>query len=96
MPSYAILGNWTEEGIRSLKQAPQRGEAFGKAVAAAGGKVTAMLYTIGPHDFVAIAEFPSDEVANQVILRTGMLGTARTTTLKGWTAAEFFAQLGPL
>jgi uncharacterized protein with GYD domain len=96
MPSYVILGNWTEEGMRALKQAPQRSEAFSRAAVAAGGRVSSMLYTIGPYDFVAIVEFPSDEVANQVILRTGMQGSARTTTLKGWTAAEFLGLVGQL
>lgn len=89
MPQYAILGNWTEQGLHQLKQSPQRAEAFRKAVEAAGGRLHSMLYTIGPHDFVAVVELPSDEVANQLLLRTGMQGNARTTTLKGWIPAEF-------
>jgi uncharacterized protein with GYD domain len=92
MPYYAVLGNWTEEGIRAVKQAPQRGEAVRKAVEAAGGKVHSFLNTMGGFDIVAVFELPSDEVANQVLLRAGMQGFVRTTTLKGWTPPEF-AQL---
>lgn len=89
MPFYAVLGNWTEQGIREVKRAPERAEALRKAVEAAGGKVVVTLYTIGPHDFVSVLELPSDDVANQLLLRTGMQGFARTTTLKGWSVSEF-------
>jgi uncharacterized protein with GYD domain len=89
MPAYVFLVNWTAEGIRTVKQSPARGEAFRKAVEQAGGKVLLFLHTMGTYDVVAAAELPSDDVANQLALRTGMQGFVRTTTLKGWTAAEF-------
>ncbi len=92
MPYYAVLGSWTEEGIRAVKQSPQRGEAIRKAIETAGGKVHAFLNTMGAYDVITVVELPSDEVANQVLLRAGMQGFVRTTTLKGWTPAEF-AQL---
>jgi uncharacterized protein with GYD domain len=92
MPFYVVLGNWTEEGIRNVKQGPQREETFHKAVEAAGGKVLLDLHTMGAYDFVVAVELPSDEAANLLALRTGSHGFVRTTTLKGWSASEF-AQL---
>lgn len=89
MPSYAILVNWTAEGIKAVKQSPQRGEEFRKSVEAAGGKVLSYLNTMGAYDLVIAVELPSDEVANQLALRAGMKGFVRTTTLKGWSHAEF-------
>jgi uncharacterized protein with GYD domain len=89
MPHYVVLVNWTAEGIRHVKQSPERGEAFQKAVEQAGGKVLSFLYTMGTYDLVVAVELPSDDIANQLALRTGMLGFVRTTTLKGWTANEF-------
>jgi len=89
MPAYVFLVSWTAEGIRTVKQSPSRGEAFRKAVDQAGGKVLLFLHTMGTYDVVAAAELPSDDVANQLALRTGMQGFVRTTTLKGWSAAEF-------
>jgi len=89
MPSYVMLVNWTAEGIRQVKQAPQRGDAFRKSVEHAGGKVLSFLHTMGAYDAVAAVELPSDEVANQLALRAGMQGFIRTTTLKGWSASEF-------
>lgn len=89
MPSYVYLVNWTTEGIKAVKKAPERRDAFRKAVEEAGGKVLLYLHTMGTYDAVSAVELPSDEVANLIALRSGMLGFVRTTTLKGWSAAEF-------
>jgi uncharacterized protein with GYD domain len=88
MPHYVSLVNWTDQGIRAVKDSPKRSEAFRKGVEAAGGKVVAMLYTMGKYDLVGITELPSDEVANELALRLGMLGNVRSVTLKGWTESE--------
>lgn len=96
MPFYAILSNWTEAGIKSVKQAPQRGEAFRQAVESAGGHIVSFLHTMGAFDVVATVELPSDEIANEIILRLGMQGFARTITLKGWAPPEFTKLVGKL
>jgi len=89
MPLYAVLVNWTEEGIRSVKKVPQRTEQFRASVESAGGRVLSFLHTMGTYDAVAAVDLPSDEVANELLLRMGAQGFARTTTLKGWTTADF-------
>jgi len=89
MAQYAVLVSWTEEGIRTVKKVPQRAEQFRSAVEGAGGRVLSFLHTMGSYDAVAAVELPSDEVANEVLLRLGSQGFARTTTLKGWSTAEF-------
>lgn len=96
MPYYVFLINWTAEGIRTVKQGPQRSEAFHKAVEAAGGKVLSNLHTMGAYDAVAAVELPSDEVANLIAIRIGTQGFVRTTTLKGWSPAEFAQMVGKL
>ncbi len=89
MPSYVYLVTWTDQGIRDVKQSPERGDAFRAAVEGDGGRVVALLHTMGAFDLVVLVELPSDEVANRLALRTGRQGFVRTTTLKGWTEAEF-------
>jgi uncharacterized protein with GYD domain len=79
-----------------VKNAPARQEAFRKAVEGSGGKILVALHTMGAHDFVAVVELPSDEVANLLALRSGQQGFVRTTTLKGWTDAEFAQLIGKL
>jgi len=89
MPTYVILMNLTEQGIKNIKGAPERIEMTSKALEAAGGKLIGFYSTMGQYDYVAIAEGPSDEVTMTQLLAIGMAGNVRTTTLKAFTKEEF-------
>ena len=89
MPTYIILMNLTEQGIKNVKDAPARIEEATKGLQAAGGKLLAFYTVMGPYDYVAIAEGPSDEVALAQLLALGMAGNVRTTTLRAFTTEEF-------
>ena len=89
MPTYIILMNLTEQGVKNIKEAPERIEAAAKALEAAGGKLKDFYTVMGPYDYVAIAEGPSDEVAMAQLLGLGAAGNVRTTTLKAFTKEEF-------
>ena len=89
MPTYVILMNLTEQGVRNIKEAPARLEATEKAIEAAGGKLRAFYLVMGQYDYVAIAEGPSDENALTQLMALAMQGNVRTTTLKAFTREEF-------
>ena len=89
MPTYVLLMNLTEQGIKTIKEAPARIEMNTKALEAAGGKMIGFYTVMGQYDYVAIAEVPSDEVGMTQLLTLGMLGNIRTTTLKAFTTKEF-------
>jgi uncharacterized protein with GYD domain len=95
MAHYVILINWTDQGIRNVKESPKRAEAARKAVEKAGGKMT-LYYTMGQYDIVAIAEAANDEAFMQVLLALGSLGSVRTTTLKAFTEEEASKIIGKL
>ncbi len=88
MPHYVILFNWTEQGIKNVKESPKRVAAAREAVEKAGGKWLVFYNTIGQYDGVVIMEAPNDEAAMSFLLATGSLGNVRTTTLKAFTEAE--------
>jgi uncharacterized protein with GYD domain len=96
MATYVILTNFTEQGVKTIKESPARVKAMYKAVEAAGGRITALYATMGQYDLVAIAEGPSDEVTLLQLLGLGMAGNVRTTTLKAFTMEAFAAILGKL
>ena len=89
MPRAVILMKLTEQGIKDIKNAPQRLEKGIKAFEAMGGKVTSFYSVLGEYDYVAIGEVPSDEVLMTFLLGLGSLGNVRTTTLKAFTVEEF-------
>ncbi|HEY6166002.1 MAG TPA: GYD domain-containing protein [Nitrososphaeraceae archaeon] len=88
MPNYDILVNWTEQGIKNVKDSVRRSEAFETAIEKAGGKSIGLYYTLEKHDMVAIVEAPNDEVIASVLYRTGSLGNVSTETLKAFSMSE--------
>lgn len=88
MPKYIALINWTEQGVRNIKDTPKRAENAKALARKLGGKLD-IYYTLGEYDAVAVAEMPSDEAYNRFTLATGALGNVRTKSLKAWTVEEF-------
>jgi uncharacterized protein with GYD domain len=88
MPHYVILFNWTDQGIKNIRESPKRVVAAREAVEKAGGKWLGFYNTIGQYDGVAIIEALNDEGAMSFLLAIGSLGNVRTTTLKAFTEAE--------
>lgn len=89
MATYVILMNLTDQGIKNIQDAPARIQQAAKDLEAAGGKLLAFYTVMGPYDYVAIAEGPSDEVALAQLLALGMAGYVRTVTLKAFTVEQF-------
>ncbi len=89
MPTYISLISWTDQGIRNIKEAPQRVDAFKKAVEAAGGKLNGFYVTMGRYDIVTIVDVPSDEAIANISLSTGSKGNIRTETMKAFTEDQF-------
>lgn len=89
MPSYLILANYTDQGIRNIKQSPQRLEAVKQAAQQAGGRMVFFYLTMGQYDFAALVELPNDEVAARLLLTVGSQGNVRTTTLRAFQETEY-------
>ncbi len=87
MTHYIILGNFTEQGIKNVRQVPKRDEEARRMIEQAGGKMQ-IYYTLGEYDFVAITEMPDDEAMMKFLLQAGSLGNVRTKTLKAWTESD--------
>ena len=89
MPTYVVLANWTDQGIRTVKESPQRLDATKKAIEAAGGKLIGFYLTMGKYDEVLIVEGPRDAVAATMALSSGSQGNVRTETLKAFPEDEY-------
>ena len=88
MSKYVLLLNWTDQGIKNVKDTIKRAESFKSYLEKKGGKLTDILYTFGQYDLVVTAELPSDESAMLLSLDTGALGNVRVTTLKAFNLDE--------
>ncbi len=88
MPSYVMLGNYTEQGIKNMKDSPARLQAAKDAIQAAGGRMICWYLTLGQYDFVSVTEFPDAETGARVLLALGAQGNIRTTTMQAFTVEE--------
>jgi uncharacterized protein with GYD domain len=82
------LVNFTGQGIRNLKDSPDRLQAFKQLAEKAGVTVKSAYRTIGHHDLVVIVE-GTHGAMTAVLLKVGSLGNIRTETLRGFPAGEF-------
>jgi uncharacterized protein with GYD domain len=89
MAIYISLMKFTDQGIKDIKNAPDRLEMAFKGLEAVGGKILDFYATMGEYDYVAIAEGPSDEVAMVYLMGLGAAGNVRTTTLKAFKREDF-------
>jgi uncharacterized protein with GYD domain len=89
MTTYIVMLNWTEQGVKSLRDSPKRLDAAKKALEAMGGSFKDFYLTMGEHDMVAICEAPDDAVLARFALTLGMAGNVRTKTLKAFPESAY-------
>ncbi len=87
MPTFVSLTNLTDQGIKNIKESPQRTEAFQAMAEKLGIKVKSIYYTQGQYDMVAILE-GSDEAAMVSLLKLVSLGNARFQTMRAFSVDE--------
>src|SRR5207249_7759666 len=88
MPTYIILGNFTDQGIRNIKDSPKRETAFRNLCEKAGAQVKDTYRTMGRYDLAAIVDAPDDVTLNAIVYSLGSLGNVRTETLRAFTRQE--------
>lgn len=88
MALYVTLSNFTEQGIKAIKDSPKRAEAFRQIAAKHGVKVHQILWTQGQYDLITITESDDEFGANALALSMAALGNVRGQTLKAYDAAD--------
>ena len=88
MATYVSLSNFTDQGIKSIKDTVKRSEALREGAKAAGITVKEILWTQGQYDLVLIFEAPDDATVSALALSAARLGNVRGQTLRAFTAGE--------
>ena len=89
MATYISLLNYTDQGIRNVKDSPKRLDGAKKLLKEMGGELKEFYLTMGSYDIVIVADAPGDEVMAKYALTLGSLGNVRTTTLKAFPEADY-------
>ena len=96
MATYILLGTFTEEGIRNIKDTTKRAEAVRGMAKKLGITVNAMYWTLGQYDIAATLEAPDEAAVTSLALSVGALGNVRTQLLRAFTEEEIAPILGKL
>lgn len=87
MATFISLVNLTDQGIRNVKDSPDRYEAFKGLAEKAGVTVKTVLYTVGQYDMLLIVEGAEPAVL-AAMLKVNSLGNVRMQTLRGFSVDE--------
>lgn len=89
MSTHITLINWTQEGIKNVKESPNRLDMAKKAFQAAGAEIKEFYLVMGQYDMVLITESPDDETAAKLALAIGSQGAISTETFRAFTEDEY-------
>jgi uncharacterized protein with GYD domain len=91
MPTYIVIGDWTDQGVANFDQTVDRYDAGLSQLKALGVSVKDRYWTLGDHDMVSIVDAPDDKALAGALLKLASLGHIRTTTLRAFSADEMRA-----
>jgi uncharacterized protein with GYD domain len=87
MATFISLIDFTDQGIRNIKESPERYAAYKAMAEKLGITVKGIYYTVGGHDLVIIAE-GTEEAVTTALLKAGSQGNVRSHTLRAFSLEE--------
>jgi uncharacterized protein with GYD domain len=89
MPTFILSLNWTDQGIRAVKDAPKRSEAARQLAKKVGVEIKQLFLTSGDSDLIVIVDSPNGDNVAKFAIALGALGNVRTRTARAWSEPEF-------
>jgi len=89
MPTFMLSLKFTDQGIRTIKEAPKRTQAARELAKKMGMEIKQLYLTAGDSDLVVFVETPNGDNVAKFALTLGSLGNVHTRTGRAWTEAEF-------
>lgn len=96
MATYIALSNFTDQGIRDVKNSTKRADAVKEAAKKFGVSMTHIYWTLGSYDLVSVIEAPDETSATAFALAIGSAGNVRTQTLRAFSRDEINGILGKM
>jgi uncharacterized protein with GYD domain len=88
MPTFILSLNWTDQGIRNVKDAPKRAQAARDLAKKVGVEIKDVYLTSGANDLLLILDAPDGDSVAKFALSMGSQGNVRTSTARAWREAE--------
>jgi uncharacterized protein with GYD domain len=88
MPTFILSLNWTDQGIRSVRDAPKRADASKELARKLGLEIKEVYITSGADDII-ILDAPNGDNVAKFALALSSQGNVRTRTARAWPQSEF-------
>jgi uncharacterized protein with GYD domain len=88
MMTFIVTANWTDQGMRSVKEAPKRVQGAREAAKKFGIEWKHLFLTSGESDMVLIVEAENGDSVAKMALAIGAQGNVRTRMVRAWTESE--------
>src|SRR5947209_19516874 len=88
MATYVGLIQFTDQGIRNIKDTVKRGQAAIGEAEKMGMKIIEEFWTMGAYDVVVLFEAPDDETISDFLIKIGSMGNVKSQTLRGFRKQE--------
>ena len=88
MAMYVSLLQFTEQGIRNVKDTMKRAAAATAEAEKMGLKVTDSFWTMSAYDVVLLLDAPDDATMTEFDLKLGALGNVKTQTMRAFRREE--------
>src|SRR5438876_6080272 len=88
MAMYISLIQFTEQGIRNVKDTVKRGDAAIGEAEKMGMKIIEEFWTMGAYDVVVMFDAPNDETMSAFLLKIGSMGNVKSHTLRAFGKEE--------
>jgi uncharacterized protein with GYD domain len=89
MPKFILSLNWTDQGIRSVKDSPKRAQAARELAKKVGVEIKEVYLTSGADDLLLIVDTPNGDNVAKFALALSSQGNVRTRTARAWPEADF-------
>ena len=89
MVTYMMLMKLTDQGLKNVKEAPERIEGGLKAFEKTGGKLIGFWIATGKYDYVSVGESTSDEAALAFAVGLSAQGNVRVESVKLYSREQF-------
>jgi uncharacterized protein with GYD domain len=96
MATYVVLAQFTDQGIRAVKNSAQRAGLAAEMAKSFGCEMREIYWTVGQYDIVTLIDAPDEQSFAAFGYALGSAGNIRTQTLRAFTKDEFGAILGKL
>ena len=88
MATYIVLGHFTDQGLRNVKQTTQRAAAIKELGTKFGVTVKDIYWTLGEFDVLTVLDAPDDAALSAFGLSIGALGNVRSEPMRAFNAQE--------